>query len=241
MRRIRLAAVLAAAAVAGMITTQAAAAPRIGVPDGNKIWNGYVTKITKTSTASYVQANWTVPDTKCPGPFHTTSASMWVGLGGVNTPVIQVGVETLCSNGIRVIAPVWEVTPPQKHVQIIFHTVKAGDLIFASIQHGHGRHSRDYYLTLSDNNRKWLVWTKTVTGPKAPAREADWIVEAGGKPLANFGTTEFTNCLYQTPGSGPKFLGHAVKYEAGTKHGNQTSVSKVTNHSQTFKIKYLRP
>src|ERR1700722_790880 len=123
-------------ALTAVMTVPASAAPRAGVPAGNTSWNGYVSHYTKTSKAYFVAATWTVPDVKCPGLTKTASASMWVGLGGINSPVVQEGVETLCFHDVRVIAPVWEVTPPQHGVQLILHKVRAGDLIEASLSYG---------------------------------------------------------------------------------------------------------
>jgi hypothetical protein len=233
-----------AALAAGVLLVASAAVPALavpetGVPKDNNIWNGYVSHYSKTSKAYWSEADWTVPNAKCADVRKTTSVGIWVGIGGVNSPVVQVGVQILCFHAVRVIAPIWEITPPQKHVNLIPHTVGAGDHIFAIVQvDSPGKYS----FEIIDKQRKW-TWSKNnVAGPRSTPHEAEWIVEAGGKPLANFGKVTFTACDY---GDGKQssrgWLKTAVKFEAGTKSGLATKVSSTTHHYRDFSVTFLRP
>jgi hypothetical protein len=217
----------------------ALAAPETGVPKGNNIWNGYVTHYSKTSKAYWSEAKWNVPDTKCPDIRKVSSVGIWVGIGGINSPVIQVGVQTLCFHGVRVIAPIWQVDPPQKHVNLIPCTIGAGDHIFALVQAGN---PGKYDFEITDKQRKW-TWSKlNVSGPRPTPHEAEWIVEAGGKPLADFGSVTFTACDY---GDGTQssrgWLKTAVKFEAGSHGGLETNVSRTSRHYRDFTVAFLRP
>jgi hypothetical protein len=221
-------------------TLLTAPAPAVTVTD--RPWNGYTTNWTKTPKTFYdAGAYWRVPNNKCGSlSIHTnlTSAGQWVGLGGVGTPVVQAGVVSTCQHGLQVNAPVWEVTPPQISVQPILHLVFAGDQMIASVQYlGNG----NYRLSLGDNTRGWL-WSRTVSGPKSVPNTADWAVEAGGAPLADFNSVTFTDCSYATGKHGGTFLTSGidpVKFETKGKKGLETRVSSIST-TGTFTVKYLR-
>jgi hypothetical protein len=58
--------------------------------------------------------------------------------------------------------------------------------------------TNQYYLSITDKTLHWS-WSQTVTQPDANPRPqtADWIVErTKDRPLAEFGTVEFTNCYW---------------------------------------------
>lgn len=240
--------ITAAAVAAAVLLTPAAAAAATatGVPAGNTIWNGYVTKFSNTTKATAVKASWQVPSlTGCTnGP----SAAQWIGLGGVSTSSVnspgpvQIGTESYCDLGIQVNYAVWEIRPGQSGVQLISTgRVTAGDYIDAHVKFlGRGK----YRISLTDNSWEW-TFAKTVTQPASSAapKMAEWIIEAGGPPLADFGSAQYTECFWNAgKGLGP--LVKAVKYEAGTSRGNETSVSTISQYGgagPNFTETWLRP
>jgi hypothetical protein len=208
----------------------------------NTPWNGYTTNWKKTPKTFYdVEASWQVPHNKC-GPLslhkNFTSAGQWVGLAGLGNPVIQVGVVSSCQHGLQVNAAVWEVTPPQQNVQLIFHLVFAGNQMAASVEY---RGNGQYLLSLDDKTRGW-TWSETVSGPDTVPNTADWIVEAGSPPLADFGSVTFTGCFYASSEHGDTLLTSGidpVKFETKGKKGLETNVSSIEGKG-TFTVKYVR-
>jgi hypothetical protein len=207
----------------------------------NRPWNGYTTNWTQAPKTFYVAgASWQVPHNNC-GPIsihqNLSDAGQWVGLGGVGTPVIQVGVTSTCQYGLQLNAAVWEVTPPDVSVNPIIHLVFPGNQMSASVEYlGGGK----YFLSLRDLTRGWN-WSMTVSGPDYVPDTADWAVEAGGVPLADFGSVMFTDCTYATGHQGAVFLTggiNPVKFETKGTKGLETQVSGITAGG-TFTVTYL--
>jgi hypothetical protein len=214
-----------------------------GVPAGNSIWNGYVTGGTR---ATDVIATWTVPSVQGCGTPGSAGSSEWIGLGGVNTPLVQIGTRDLCG-ALPNPAAVWEVVPEQSNPQVIIGCglecghVTPGDLIDAEVKYVGGN---QYFISITDNAWSW-TWSQTVTQPASSAtpQTAEWIVEGpSGMPLSNFGTAQFTNCFWNS-GAGLSPLTSATVFEAADSSGLQTSVSAISQyggHGPNFTVTWLR-
>lgn len=246
-RRLIRACVVAASFVVATaaVISSASAASAVGVPSGNTSWNGYVTHASNSTKATEVQASWQVVTLH--GCGNGTSASQWIGLGGVDTASInspgpvQIGTESYCDSGIQVNYAVWQVRPGQANVQLISTgPVTVGDYIDADVKYLSGER---YSISITDNSWEW-TFSKAVTQPASNVapKMAEWTIEAGGPPLADFGEAQFTDCFYNNGrGLGP--LVSAAKFEVGTSSGNKTSVSAISQYGgygPNFTITWLR-
>jgi len=177
--------------------------------------------------------------------------SEWVGLGGVETRTfkspgpVQIRMASTCSLGVRTDVAVWQVRPGQANLQLIVAcglgcgVVTPGDDVFARVRYLGGRR---YSVFIDDHSWDWS-WHKVVKQPASDVapKIAEWIVEAGGHPLANFKADpiEFTGAFFNN-----HHLVRAVKFEAGTPHGLETSVSAIGQYGGAgphFTVKWLRP
>lgn len=218
--------------------SSASAAPAVGVPKGNTAWNGYVAG----TSATDLIATWTVPSLQNCGLAGSAEAAEWIGLGGVNAPLVQIGTQQIC--GALAPTAVWEVVPEQSKPQVITCAfscqVTPGDLIDAEVKYVGGN---QYSISITDNAWSW-TWSKTVTQPasSAPPHTAEWIVEGPGA-MANFGTVEFTDCMWSS-GTGLQDLTSATVYEADAGRGLQTSVGSIGQfggHGPWFDVTWMRP
>lgn len=172
----------------------------------------------------------------------------WIGLGGLDTATItspgpvQIGTVSRCAAGVQLSFAVWEVRPGQSGTQtILTGPVTAGDYIDADVKYLGGN---QYSISITDNSWEW-TFSQTVTQPASNVapKMADWIIEAGGPPLANFGTAQFTECYYNN-GGGLEPLVSGYTFEAGTSSGNETSVSPISQYGgygPNFTITWQRP
>jgi hypothetical protein len=205
-------------------------------------WSGYV----HTGPSYSVGGTFVVPHLKCPAGGNP-AANPWVGLGGAtaDSPLVQVGIISRCVlPGVQVNYLVWQMIPPQSGIQIVPRFAFAGDRIFATVDYQGGT---NFSLSATDTNSLFgWHWSKTVqqSAEKGVPQTAEWIVEAGGPPLANFGTINFQGSYYRanSPGS-IQYVdnAHAVMYVAGTKNP-LTSVSPITTTPSpgSFSVSYLR-
>jgi hypothetical protein len=236
-----------ALALALSLSTPASAAPAANpAPITNTPWSGYTTNFTIAPHAFYdVGALWRVPYNKCGDTiFDVPDASQWVGLAGLGSPVIQLGVESHCLVGLQINLPFWEIYPPNSGNQF-FRKINAGDLMIASEEYlGSGRYS----LSLGDISTDWS-WSKTISGPNSVPTTADWIVEAGAQPfggetaLANFGSVTFTDCSYSTATVHGAFLDSGISpltFETEGPNGLLTNVSPISSGG-TFTVTYVGP
>jgi hypothetical protein len=216
----------------------APASPAKGKPSWNHSWNGYTTHYTRKTKVKAVTAEWNVPKLKCG---NGVNASQWIGLGGVGSPLVQVGTVSTCTDGVEATLAFYEVVPKTNPSAAAPHyltgIVTAGDYIDATVNyHGGNR----YTVHFTDNSWEWDS-AKNVTQPgySATPAEADWIIEASKHPLANFGTTTFTDAFYNST----KLLIKGEKFEAGVSGGLQTSVSAIGQYGGAgphFSIKWRR-
>jgi len=203
-------------------------------PVRNKIWNGYVTK---TGKRTKIIASWHVPTLKCGTAL--SNASQWIGLAGVNAPLVQIGIESICSTGIQYDYAFYQVVPKQSSGKKIIGLVTPGDLIDASVKYLGGH---KYRVHLMENAWSW-DFTKKVTQPDlgtAP-KTAEWIVEAGsGTPLSKFGRVHFENAFFNNRSLTNR---NARIFIADTGSGSKTRVTKISQyggHGPNFSVKWLR-
>lgn len=229
------------------VAPAASAAPAVGIPSPNTQWNGYVTK---SARATNVIADWTVPLLQ--NCTFGNRVGQWIGLGGVGTPLVQIGIKSTCGQGYDGSnVGVWQVVPEQSSSQVISGcniecTVTPGDDIQAQVRYMGGNR---YFISITDDSSDW-TWSKTVTQPASSAapQTAEWILEGqldtiGYTPwVPDFGTAEFTDCFWGS-GTGLHTLTSAIKYEAGTGHGLETSVGSIGQYGGAgpwFDVTWLR-
>jgi hypothetical protein len=186
--------------MAGLLTGSPASSaaifhhPRIRVSGGaqrsagwaSSNWSGYAIS---GSGFNSVTGQWTVP---AAAPSRkATYSSNWVGIDGFNnSSLIQTGTESDYYGGSAHLDAWWEILPAAETV-IPTITVKAGDVMTASITHGSGS---SWTITIGDKTSgKSFTTTQTYTGPQT---SAEWIEEApslGGRvaTLANYGLATF--------------------------------------------------
>lgn len=205
-------------------------------PAGNKIWNGYVTKSGKRTKVS---GTWQVPTLTC--GIAASNASQWIGLAGVDAPLVQIGIISRCSLGLQQNHAFYQVVPKDARDQVIVGEVTPGDLIDASVTYLGGHR---YRVHITENAWSW-DFTKIVRQPNmgTTPKTAEWIVEGGsGQALSNFGTVHFEEALFNKRTSLTNANG--VKYIADTRSGKpKTKVSKVSpygGHGPNFTVKRLR-
>jgi hypothetical protein len=123
----------------------------------NKNWDGYVVNYGQKYTS--VIANWTEPQyPPVAGALHRGLAAFWVGLGGINSHLQQIG--TAVGYGMtfkkgKQTSPyyAWYETVPDSpnHPALINKPVMPGDRFSASVTYG----GRSYTLELTDITRGW--------------------------------------------------------------------------------------
>jgi len=170
----------------------------------NQYWSGYVAVGLRGSPITFtnVTASWKVRPLQCPLTKITKEAT-WVGLGGVNADLEQIGVDSTCLYGFPVYIGIWETingTSKSIHyINLFKYPVHANDTMSASTTSlGGGK----YQLILTDSTQNWTdsIPVSASTNPTA-VQTAECIVEAppntiNGKipPLANFGVYTINGC-----------------------------------------------
>jgi hypothetical protein len=163
-------------------------------------WAGYAVHRTGVSFTKVVGA-WRAPRPRCGRDAHTYSA-VWVGLGGYSTSaqaLEQVGTEADCNGTNHPVSSAWyEQVPEPSHP--VHLQVRPGDSLVASVAVA-GNQVR---LVLQNRTRH-TSFVKTLTASLLDVSSAEWIVEAPSEcvaidmcrtlPLANFGTTRFTQAF----------------------------------------------
>jgi hypothetical protein len=141
-----------------------------------------------------VSGSWQVPRLSY-GLLETSTATSWVGMDGVTTPVVeQVGTWARCTLGSPNYGA-WVENYPQPYV-VVPIAVHAGDLMTASV--AWDQHDLVTYnltdVTTGRGGTASYPWQ-----PGAAFGSAEWITEAntipfGILPLANFKTQYWANC-----------------------------------------------
>jgi hypothetical protein len=158
-------------------------------------WSGYVDTGSLTNTFSGVGGEWTVPAVQPSGVL--AASSQWIGIDGAgNNSLIQTGTSSITQNGGTQYFAWYEILPA---ASIPIGVVSPGDDMQATIiQDSPG----SWTITIADNTSQSLFSQQFAYG--GPASSAEWIVEdptvSSGQPpvtsqppLANFGTTPFSN------------------------------------------------
>jgi hypothetical protein len=155
-------------------------------------WSGYVDT---GSTFTGVGGEWTVPAVQPAVPLAATS--QWIGVDGDgNNSLIQTGTSSTTQNGATQYFAWYEILPS---ASVFIGFVSPGDDMQATIiQDSPGL----WTITIADNTSQNLFTQQFAYS--GPASSAEWIVEdptvSSGTPpvnsqppLANFGTTPFSN------------------------------------------------
>lgn len=161
-------------------------------------WAGYAIETNlgnpSTGVVTAASASWAVPAVN---PSATNAySSFWVGIDGYTGPghgtLEQIGTISI-STPNQAIYYAWYEFVPNSAVTITTITLRAGDVVSASVTYSAGS------FTLSITQQRTGTHF-SITQPWAGATEtsAEWIAEAptgpnGQLPLANFGTVTFTN------------------------------------------------
>lgn len=194
--------VAAAAFAAPTLTASATAATTQAAVSEN--WAGYVvTPNSGTNDFSAVSGDWTAPKVKCTAGQEAYSAD-WVGLGGgsdQSEALEQIGTQADCGASGTASYYSWYELVPSAPVKLGI-AIHAGDEISARTAVSGDKVS----LSISNltTHKSWSR-TLTMTSATPDTSTAEWVAEApsecaGGAsgdctplPLANFGTTTFTD------------------------------------------------
>lgn len=148
--------------------------------DSSRAWSGYL--VTKPNGAvTCVEGAWVEPAVSCP-PTGDRSMSIWVGIDGVRSaslgidalePLIQVGTQVDCRDGVESRYGWHEVYPTDPAVVPFGDIVNAGDRIEAQVRFIAGT----FTLTLLNRTARTRE-TVVVRAPGASRVTAEWTVEA---------------------------------------------------------------
>jgi len=156
-------------------------------------WAGYAVNAGAPYTSA--AATWQVPNVAYDGgntPYGYEYVLNWVGIGGYgDATLIQLGTESIVSTTGTAFFSVWYELYPAV-TQAIPHSVKAGDIITASLQCTAAcspAQVQTWLLTMSDATGGW-TWTQSFQYQSSMA-SAEWIVEppyynTGFLPLADY-------------------------------------------------------
>jgi hypothetical protein len=210
--------VLATLSVALFGATAAAgafAASTAGI-DVSSNWSGYaITGVGSTATNAVtnmsftnVTGTWVQPTATCT-PGTSTSAAIWVGLGGYtvgSNSLEQTGTSADCSSGGKATYSAWYELVPSPSVNIKLK-IFAGDTITASVVI-----SQTDVLVQVKNRTRHTVFTKRLAMEEPDSTSAEWIAEAPSEctysglcrtvPLTNFGAVTFSRIAALGNGAG---------------------------------------
>jgi hypothetical protein len=143
-----------------------------------------------------VEATWLQPSIRCHG-LSPQSVTYWVGLGGYDeTGLVQIGTESTCVNGHRLVSA-WRESLPRQHFSVRLGLgIRVGHKIRAQVRWLGGTRYRLIVVDLS--NGQHLTVDDSNAGVHRTS--AEWIAEAptGGCPkhchvvkMPEFGTVTF--------------------------------------------------
>jgi hypothetical protein len=160
-------------------------------------WSGYAAETNLSSpqsgAVSDVKGTWIVPQAHASASSQTFSSN-WVGIDGYSSKTVeQLGTESDFSNGSASYYA-WFEMYPKRGFLISGFAVHAGDRISAEVRYAG---SSKFVLSMRNDTTGQSFSTTQKMG-NAARSSAEWVVEApfsgGVLPLANFGTTSFSNC-----------------------------------------------
>jgi Peptidase A4 family len=148
-------------------------------------------------------ASWSIPKVSCPSG--TDSAvSNWAGSGDgtAANPLFQAGSESECRAGVARYRAWWEEYPVNRQ-QNFADRVHPGDVMDSFIrwdpapQGGDGTASLELEDFSATGTKQWVEYRNVASAP--PSDQAECIIErpligGGHEPLADFGSTRFTEC-----------------------------------------------
>lgn len=171
-------------------------------------WAGYVAApnfLYPVGSVDEVAGSWHLPTLSATGTTGNCYSSTWVGLDGFLSETIeQIGTGSDWISGAQVNSAWYEIFPNPPYLFEGF-PLNNNDVIAAAVQYtGLGC----YQLTLVNQTQAVYTVVEHCSGPRFPAplrNTAEWIVEAptsltGILPLANFQTTNFTDCFMTVGG-----------------------------------------
>src|SRR6266567_8815386 len=142
-------------------------------------WAGYA--VTAAAPYTSASATWQVPNVSYDGgstPYGYEYVFNWVGIGGYgDSTLIQLGTESVVSTSGATSFYVWYELYPAV-TQSIPHSVKAGDIIIASLQCTAAcspSSVQTWQLAMTDETAGW-TWTQSFQYQSSMA-SAEWIVE----------------------------------------------------------------
>jgi len=211
---------LSVALVGAVVAAAAAARPTAGI-DVSSNWSGYaITGVGSTanvaSTAmnfSDVTATWVQPTASCT-PGQSTSAAIWVGLGGYTVganSLEQTGTSADCSNTGKATYYAWYELVPATSVTLKLK-IFAGDTITSSVL----IKGTDVLVQVKNRTRH-TVFTRHLKMATPDLTSAEWIAEAPSEcsvtgfcrtvPLTNFGSITFSKIAALGNGQGGTLTG----------------------------------
>ena len=168
--------------------------------DTSTNWAGSVVNAPSSTMCTWVQGQWTVPDTAVPpgrDPAGSYYAGAWVGIDGwdKSTDVLQAGTVSYVYGGTKETLA-WMEWFPAHAVNLVNFPVSAGDTIYCLICANADLTSATVYFT-NDNTSTLTSFDITApAGSSLTGNCAEWIVEAplvATRPstLGSFGTVYF--------------------------------------------------
>jgi hypothetical protein len=205
---------------AAVAAAAAFAAPTAGI-DVSSNWSGYaVTGVGSTATVAStsmsftdVTGTWTQPAAVCT-PGESTSAAMWVGLGGYtvgSNALEQAGTAADCSSSGKATYYAWYELVPASSVTLKLK-IFPGDRITATVL----AKGNDVLVQLKNRTRH-TAFTKHLPMESPDLTSAEWIAEAPSEctasglcrtvPLTNFGSVTFSKVATLGNGQGGTLSG----------------------------------
>jgi hypothetical protein len=155
-------------------------------------WSGYA-----VIGSAFTQAtgSWTVPAVDCTSD-PNSSTSFWVGIDGWNNSTVeQTGTDSDC-DGTHATYYAWYEFAPKAGITITSVAVQPGDEMSASIDYNGSQ-----FVVTTTNTTTGATFTTTATVPAARRESAEWIAEANGYFLSDFGTVHFGPDFTQIAGT----------------------------------------
>jgi antitoxin component of MazEF toxin-antitoxin module len=209
------AAVLGSATTAGAVSRVEAPLVAGAAADVSANWSGYAATLANT-TFTDVTATWRIPAATC-NLGQSSSAALWVGLGGYNTgsqSLEQTGTGSDCSVAGKASYYIWYELVPAASVTVKALKVNPHDVVTASVV----ANDAGILVQIKDRTRK-TSFTKQLAMSAPDLTSAEWIAEApsecGGPtncrvvPLTNFGSVTFSNVAALAGGSGGTLASNA--------------------------------
>jgi hypothetical protein len=217
-------AVIVVAAVLGSATSRSAATSRVNAPraagaagDVSANWSGYAASSTDTTTTfTDVTGTWKIPTATCT-PGSSSSAAIWVGLGGYNLnaqSLEQTGTSSDCTVDGDPSYYIWYELVPAASVNVKLK-VTPGDTVTSSVV----VNGTTVLVQVKDRTRK-TSFTKQLPMAAPDLSSAEWITEAPSEcgayggfcrlvPLTNFGSVTFSRVSALADGAGGTLTSNA--------------------------------